>query len=101
MKQSLRDFLKARCGMSDAELDKLEDRPDGDDTLRKGAGDSLLHPAWTSVRKAYELLDEIQQSLDCIMRGDRERAAFARGVDMMNGAGHNGLAGIDVRGTNK
>jgi hypothetical protein len=101
MKQSLRDFLRERCAMTDADLDKLEsgELPTDSKALAKGApGDaddsSRFHPGFSTVRKAYELLDEIKASLDRIERGDRERAAFARGVAMMNGAGHNGLAGI-------
>jgi hypothetical protein len=104
MKQSLRDFLRTRCGLSESELDKLEsgDRPDDGKILRKGepggdADDSgRFHPGFTTMRKCVELMDQIQESLTRIERGDRERAAFARGVAMMNGAGHNGLAGIET-----
>jgi hypothetical protein len=101
MKQSLRDFLRDRCGLSDEALDKLErgEVPDDGKTLRKSApGDAddsaRFHPGFSTVRRAYELLDEMRESLVRIERGDRERAAFARGVNMMNGSGINGLVGI-------
>jgi hypothetical protein len=99
-KQSLRDFLRERCEMSDAELDKLEQgiAPDDPKALRKGASEGGFHPGFETMRKARELLDEIGELLARVERHDAERGALARGIEAMNGAGHNGLRGIDVKG---
>jgi hypothetical protein len=97
MKQSLRDFLRTRCAMTDAELDKLEsgDRPDDGKTLRKGAPSDAddsgrFHPGFATVRKCVELLDEIKQSLNSINKMNAHNEAFARGVALFEGGQMNG-----------
>jgi hypothetical protein len=97
MRQSLRDFLKARCNMTDSELDKLQsgERPDDPKVLRKGApGDTddsgRFHPGFAAARKCFELLDEIKQSLDNIYKMNAYNEAFSRGVELFERGQMNG-----------
>jgi hypothetical protein len=96
MRQSLRDFLKARCNMTDSELDKLQrgERSDDPKVLRKGASsdtdDSAFHPGFVAARKCFELLDEIKQSLDNINKMNAHHEAFSRGVELFESGQMNG-----------
>jgi hypothetical protein len=114
MKQSLRDFLREHCNLSESDLDKLErgERPDDPSVLRKGAGagtelaklreyqkaigEFYKREADERMREINKLFGEIQEGLDSILRHDRERGALARGANMLNGAGMNGLVGIET-----
>jgi hypothetical protein len=96
MKQNLREFLRERCGMSDDELDKLEraDSPTGGRTLRKGdTGDdsTRFHSSFSNVRKCYELIDEINASINRILKADACRGSVVRGQELFDAGVMNGV----------
>jgi hypothetical protein len=101
MNPRVRAYLK-REGISDETLDKIErgERAVGDDALRKQANEDPFHDE--QIRKIDDLFRQIKEGLERIEKQSAHEAAFRRGVALfesgkMNGTGHTGRAGIDVR----
>jgi hypothetical protein len=99
MKQSLRDFLRDRAGLSEEQLDKIEQRAASDErgALRKGGEDDAA-PAMVMARACEFMLDEIRGSIDRILKADALRGAAARGAEEFTSGRMNGIEHAIAKG---
>jgi hypothetical protein len=95
MKESLRNFLRDRCGLSEDDIAKIArgESPDKDGSLRKSADE---HPGYAAMREAGSLLKAIKSDLASIHKADANRVAAAEGAALWAGKKMNGHAGVNA-----